>query len=382
MADTPVALVIFNRPDLTARVVEALRAVRPARLFVIADGPRPGRVGEADRCAAARAVIERIDWECAIVKDYAAINLGSGKRVSSGLAWLFEQVDEAIILEDDCLPDPSFFRFCHELLARYRHDDRVMMISGMNPFGRWRAETESYHFSHYGAHWGWATWKRAWRHYDFEMRALRQPATPIRLLEVTGDPDQVAYHLQLCDLIASGQVASWDVQWTLTQLLRGGLAVVPARNLVSNIGFGPDATHTYQPFSMTAARELYTLTFPLVDPASGVSVDREYDRRFGAWRLGRPDAELVIEHAERQLAAHRNAQALLSLEAALRSGLPLTPDQRARINLLRANALEALGSPGRALAAARAALADMPNHPDALQLLDALRDHAGEGPRR
>ena len=126
---TPVAFLIFNRPETTARVFEAIRRVRPPKLLVVADGPRSDREGENEKCRAARSVIERVDWPCEVITNYADTNLGCRTRISSGLDWVFANVDEAIILEDDCLPDPSFFPFCEELLARYRDDDRIMIIA-------------------------------------------------------------------------------------------------------------------------------------------------------------------------------------------------------------------------------------------------------------
>ncbi len=151
-----------------------LRQVRPRYLFVVADGPRLDRPGEVERCLAARAVLKNIDWECNIRTNFAAVNLGCGRRMSSGISWILEQVEEAIFLEDDCLPDPTFFRFCAELLARYRTEERVWMVNGSNPLSPWRAESRSYHFALHGCHWGWATWRRAWQWYDYDMSELKQ----------------------------------------------------------------------------------------------------------------------------------------------------------------------------------------------------------------
>ncbi len=114
---TPVALVVYNRPERTARVFEAVRQARPSHLFVIADGPHPSRQGDTERCAAVRAIVEQVDWPCQVARDYADTNLGLKRRVEGGLSWLFGCVEEAIILEDDCLPHPCFFSFCQELLG-------------------------------------------------------------------------------------------------------------------------------------------------------------------------------------------------------------------------------------------------------------------------
>ena len=167
---TPVAFLIFNRPDTTARVFEAIRQAKPPKLLVVADGPRPDRPDDVEKCKAARAIIDRVDWACEVLTNYSDLNLGCGKRPATGITWVFEQVEEAIIFEDDCLPHPSFFRFCEELLNYYRHDERIMVISGNNfQFGRNRTD-DSYYFSRYNHIWGWASWRRAWEYFDYDLK--------------------------------------------------------------------------------------------------------------------------------------------------------------------------------------------------------------------
>src|SRR3954453_1153033 len=164
--ETAVALLLFRRPEETARVFERIREARPRKLFLVADGPRPGNEEDAQGCEQARAVVERVDWPCDVVRDFADENLGLKKRIPRGLHRVFGEAPEAIILEDDCLPHPSFFRYCAELLERYRDDERVMMISGDNFQGGRRRTPDSYYFSRYVHSWGWATWRRAWQHFD------------------------------------------------------------------------------------------------------------------------------------------------------------------------------------------------------------------------
>src|SRR5688572_3775017 len=167
MLKTPVALFIFKRPDLTERVLSVLAQVRPQQLLVVSDGPRGDRPGEVDACDAARAIIDRVvNWNCEIVKNYSPHNLGCGPRLSSGINWVFERVEEAIVLEDDCVPHPSFFQYCDELLERYRDDERVMHITGSTYRPYSVATQHSYFFSQFNGCWGWATWRRAWRHFD------------------------------------------------------------------------------------------------------------------------------------------------------------------------------------------------------------------------
>src|SRR5262245_4967250 len=164
--NTAVALIIFNRPDVTRRLVEVVARARPKQLLVIGDGPRPDRPGEAEKCEETRAIVDRVDWSCDVLTNYSPINLGVGTRPATGLRWVFEQVESAIILEDDCIPHPTFFRYCEELLERYRDDQRVMHISGDNWNFNRQPRPFSYFFSNYCYSCGWATWRRAFRHYD------------------------------------------------------------------------------------------------------------------------------------------------------------------------------------------------------------------------
>ncbi len=165
----PVAFLIFNRPELTRKVFATIAQAKPSKLLVVADGPRADVPDDREKCSEARAIIGRIDWDCEVLTNYSSANMGCRARISTGLEWVFTNVEEAIILEDDCIPHPTFFRFCKELLTRYRDDQRVMMISGDNfQMGRNRTPY-SYYFSRFFHCWGWATWRRAWRHYDIDM---------------------------------------------------------------------------------------------------------------------------------------------------------------------------------------------------------------------
>src|ERR1041384_4077758 len=166
---TAVAILIFNRPDKAERVFRAIAEARPSKLLIIADGPRSDRPDEAERCHLTRQVVAEVNWDCEVSRNYSSINLGMNGRTVSGLNWVFGLVDEAIFLEDDCLPDSSFFRFCDELLEKYRNDERVMMISGDNYMRGRRVTPHSYFFSHYTGTWGWATWRRAWQYLDIDM---------------------------------------------------------------------------------------------------------------------------------------------------------------------------------------------------------------------
>jgi hypothetical protein len=167
---TPVAFIIFNCPETTDRVFEQIAKAKPSKLLVIADGPRENSPGEAERCAAVRSIIDNVDWDCEVLTNYSDVNLGCKRRIASGLDWVFDTVEEAIILEDDCLPDPTFFRFCDELLEKYRDDERITMISGDNfQFDRKKTDS-SYYFSRDPHIWRWASWRHVWKNYDVDMQ--------------------------------------------------------------------------------------------------------------------------------------------------------------------------------------------------------------------
>ena len=263
--ESPVAFFVFNRPEPTARVFARIAAARPSRLLVVADAPRPGRPGEAERCAEVREIVSRVDWDCDVLTNLADRNLGCRRRVASGLDWVFANAESAIILEDDCLPEPTFFAFCDELLARYRDDERVGMISGDNFQRPGRAAPYSYYFSHFCHIWGWATWRRAWRHYDVDMSLWPEARAGGLLHSLFADPSYARWWRGLFDRVHAGEIDTWDYQWVFTCWAQRALAVTPTVNLVSNIGFGPDATHTRR---QTRNAELATapIAFPLSHP--------------------------------------------------------------------------------------------------------------------
>lgn len=264
--ETAVAFLIFNRPDTTARVFARIREARPSRLLVVADGPRADRPGEAERCAAARAVVDGVDWDCDLLTSYAEENLGCLRRVTSGLDWVFSTVPEAIVLEDDCLPDPTFFRFCQELLGRYRDDQRVAMVSGGNyQFGR-RRTSHSYYFSRYTHIWGWATWRRAWRHCDAGLGLWPEVRDSGLLPHLLGGERAARYWGGLFERAHRGEADAWSYCWLFACWAQSGLTVLPNVNLVSNIGFAAGATHTTGA-SRLAALPTEPMPFPLEHPA-------------------------------------------------------------------------------------------------------------------
>ncbi len=276
---TPVLLLIHKRPDLTRRVFDAIREARPGELFVVADGPRQDRPGEAAACAAARRITEEVDWDCRVHRNYADTNMGCRDRVSSGITRVFEQVESAIILEDDCVPHPDFFPFCTELLRYHRDNERVMMITGTNVAGKWKADSQSYHFALYGSVWGWATWRRAWLHYDVNMSAWADPGVRAAVRELVASPTAYRRRRLLFDKSMRGEIDTWDIQWNFAQLRRSAWAAVPSANLVSNIGFGAGAAHTGRPGAPLSRLPSFENPLPIRHPASP-SLDREYDRLY------------------------------------------------------------------------------------------------------
>jgi hypothetical protein len=262
---TPVAFIIFNRPDTAERVFSEIAKARPPKLLVIADGPRLDRPGEIEKCSASRAIIDRVDWPCEVLTNYSEINLGCKNRVSSGIDWVFSQVEEAIILEDDCFPNGSFFSFCEEMLDHYRHDERIGMIAGTNFLDNKFEFSDSYYFSRYMSIWGWATWRRAWQNYDREIRYWPKLKQSRFLQSRFFAKDEQKYWLKVLDRVYAGVIDTWDYQWVLHNWTNSRLSIVPTVNLISNIGFRSDATHTANA-SIYSCLDTQRLAFPLSHP--------------------------------------------------------------------------------------------------------------------
>lgn len=237
---TPVAFLIFNRPKLTEIVFEAIRKAKPQKLLVVADGPRFQE--EIENCQKAREVITQVDWNCEVLTNFSENNLGCKKRVSSGLGWIFSEVEEAIILEDDCVPAPSFFNFCQTLLEYYRYDERIMAICGENYY---QGEANySYRFSKYSHIWGWASWRRAWKYYDVDMKTWREYKDKNFIASTCEDSWEQKYWIDKFKKVFEGEIDTWDYQWMYNCFSQNGLSIIPRTNLISNIGYGIDATHT------------------------------------------------------------------------------------------------------------------------------------------
>ena len=266
MSRAAVAFFIFNRPSLTEQVFGSIAAARPPRLLVVGDGPRPDHSDDEYLVAQARAVIGRVDWPCEVLTCYSDHNLGCRQRVATGLDWVFSQVEEAIVLEDDTLPDASFFPYCEELLARYRGDSRVHMVSGFTIFEPGRVTSRSYYFSRCYHIWGWAGWARAWASYDIEMRRWPEVRDTQWLEQLLGDPIEARIARDIFDQTHSGRITTWDFQWVFASWLDGGVSVTPAATLVTNIGYGQLASHERSEDHPLAKLPRYAIDLPLRHP--------------------------------------------------------------------------------------------------------------------
>lgn len=299
--NTPVTFLIFNRPAATARVFETISRARPPKLLIVADGPRPDRPEDVDLCGQTRAVVEHVDWPCEVLTKFSTQNLGCKHNVSLGLDWTFDQVEEAIILEDDCLPDATFFRFCEELLERYRDEPKIAQICGSNYQQGIRRTSFSYYFSRHAHIWGWATWRRSWRQNDLSMSAWPQLRDRGWLEEYLGDSKAAFYWKKLFDDSYKGgrdSLNSWAIPWTFSCWARHILSIVPEVNLVSNIGYSGAGTHTTGG-SAANRTTCSSMQFPLRHPPiieANVDADRFteesfyygqnlVERLFWAWRV-------------------------------------------------------------------------------------------------
>lgn len=263
---TPVALILYNRPGLTRRVAERIKAAVPPRLFLVADGPKPGDREDERRCRRARHAADELDWTCPVDRAYAEKNLGCRRRVETGLDWVFEQVPEAIVLEDDCLPEPTFFPYCDSLLERYRGDSRLMTVAGTNFQADVNRSRYSYRFSRYMRTEGWATWRSAWRHYQSDMRQWPEVRRDGRLRDLLPSRRAERYWTRIFDQVAREERDSWGYVWQFSIWAQGGLTAVPEQNLIHNLGWGEEATHTKDPDHPLAGTPTEALDLPVRHP--------------------------------------------------------------------------------------------------------------------
>ena len=285
MFETPVLFLVFNRPDETEKVFEVIRRVAPKHLYIAADGPRSNKEGESELCKRVRDVVTHIDWECDVRTLYREKNLGCKEAVSEAINWFFKQEERGIILEDDCLPDLSFFPYCERLLEKYKNDDRIISIGGTN-LGYEFPNDSSYGFSRFMNMWGWATWRRSAMLIDYEMKLWKKMSWKRLFLQrklkdslLNLDYNWIRFWLYYFNETASGKMDTWDYQWIFTQLYYNKFSIFPAKNLVKNIGFCETATHTYNVNHPASSLLLIPLLLPIKHPA-GQKIDIYYEDNF------------------------------------------------------------------------------------------------------
>lgn len=244
MFQTPILFLIFNRPDSTKLVFESIRSIKPAKLYIAADGARKHKVGEDLLCKDTRSIIDLIDWECEIKTLFRNENLGCKIAVSSAIDWFFENEEQGIILEDDCLPNESFYNYCETLLNYYASDERIMHISGNNfQDGNVRGNG-SYYFSNYNHIWGWATWKRAWKAYNVDLSFLTETEIKTLIEKQFDTKKERLFWNNIFKKVINKTIGTWDYQWTYAVWKNNGLSILPNKNMIANIGFNNNGTHT------------------------------------------------------------------------------------------------------------------------------------------
>ena len=282
--ETPVLFIIFNKPESTKVVFDQIKKLRPKKLYIAADGPRKDRAGEKELCDRVREIVSEIDWDCEHYELFQDHNLGCARGVSGAIDWLFRNEERGIIVEDDVLPDLSFFHFCDELLEKYNTDTRVMGIGGTNFFKpEERDETYSYYFSNENQIWGWATWRRAWQYFELDGKSYRSMMNSKFFRQNFTNQYEYTYKKQEFERNFNDMTA-WSYQWYLARIAQSGLFITPTKNLIKNIGIGDhNATHTGKNNTIADRLEskliLEEMDFPLKHPDK-VMWQRELDSKF------------------------------------------------------------------------------------------------------
>jgi len=271
--DVPVALIFFARPDVLQKTFSAIRVSKPKQLFLIQDGSRAHRTDDLEKIAECREIVKNIDWECEVRTNYSDVNLGCGMRVYSGISWAFEFVDRLAIIEDDCVPCVSFFKFCEEVLEKYKDDERMNMISGMNHEGISKNASYDYFFTESGSIWGWATWKRVWATVDFNLSCIEDPYAEKLINNLHGTALFKEGRKKLAELNNRQNLSSWSHQFGLNMYLYSRLNIVPKNNLITNIGLTENSANSVNSlkFIPKGLRRIffmktYEVQFPLKHP--------------------------------------------------------------------------------------------------------------------
>jgi len=274
--NTPILLLIFNRPEVTQKVFNQIKAVKPRYFYIAADGPRPDREEDIINCQQTREIIKQVDWECEVKTLFRDENLGCGFAVCSAISWFFEQVEDGIILEDDCMPELSFFGFCSELLEMYKADDTVFLISGTNMQNGYRRGNASYYFSNYPLTWGWASWRRAWSQFRYDVPDFEMAFSSGVLDHAFQSSKEKLYWKNKIKMVESNKKNIWDYKRFYAIWKNKGIAIVPNTNLIINIGFVNSGTHAFLIDSRREPSSLNSIRFPLKHPLK--IIDREADQ--------------------------------------------------------------------------------------------------------
>lgn len=293
----PVLFLVFNRPDLAERVFRVIQKVKPSQFFIAADGPRGNVPNESNLCQQCRDFVHRVDWPCDLKTLFRSENIGCRNAVSGAINWFFEHVDEGIILEDDCVPDPTFFQYCAELLQKYRHVPRVLSINGNN-LGYARQIDHSYGFTIFMNMWGWASWSDRARKIDYTLKDWGTVRSRLNLALSLQRTQRNPFRFDYCwfkiwcshfSSTKSRNFDTWDYQWIFFAMMNRLVSVFPAVNLVSNIGFGDGATHTFDGRSKLANLPTFPMHFPLSHPNCFI-FDSHYERNYvqEAWNHHTP----------------------------------------------------------------------------------------------
>lgn len=291
---SPVLFTIFNRPDVTFKVFEHIKLAKPSRLYIAADGPRPDREDDVLLCKQAREILDMINWKCEVKTLFKENNVGCRRNMASAVTWFFSQEEEGIILEDDCLPANSFFRFCDEMLDRYRNDSRIRHITGCNLQEGRKWGHASYYFSNMTHVWGWASWKRVWNEYQ-DLPRFDESEVREKLVDIFSEPLLVESWYDIYTRYMQNKINSWGHQLDFVNFFNNGLTIIPNVNLISNIGFREDATHTVDNGSIYAnmpVEELEEITHPVFilpeRKADAIVLNRDFNvdarkRKQNAW---------------------------------------------------------------------------------------------------
>lgn len=275
---TAVAFCVFKNLDSTKQVFAKIREAKPPKLYIVADAARSHVAGEKEKVEAVRSYIEEhIDWECEVFKNYAQDNMGCGRRISSGLDWVFEKEEQVIILEDDCVPDETFFRYCQEMLEYYKDDERIMMISGNNPYASCYQGDEDYLFSKVPFIWGWASWRRSWKLYDFDLKSLPENRKSRVFKRVLPTKAYWVYMAEYESLYRH-EFDTWDYQLMYAGILHDKLNIAPRESHVFNIGFSQEATHTFRA-PKWMKQEVHPVRFP-IHFRDELKWDEDFDRSY------------------------------------------------------------------------------------------------------